>query len=868
MELTRLVAEFRQAYLPGDEARTLLASYAAERTAAQRNYALLATSADQQDAAMLEVLTKLLPHAATAANRWRGAWLYHTPIITTDIRTWYEASGRTQPDEWPLIAQAIWRFVRRCVEEPRQCAAACAEFCALPYSKGFQAGMLSPMLNALRPAHFLALTNKNRQVLNYALGARFSQMLSGYPAANAALQQLLERLAPLLIPASNDVILSSGTLSDHFELFCHWLISLLKFPLHQVRCWSIALAEAQGEMPSDALWQWQEWQDGCFIALGWEELGDLSVINRAEFLRRCKRLRRQQPAWRQQQFESVWRFARQLHEGDRVAVTLGGDWLLASGIVIGAYYYTPDLPFAHRLPVQWEECVLRRLPAPINQPLRRSEPLRRNEAAEFESLLAAPPVEQPLALLLTPRTAQTLHHQPPSFLALAVPVVETLRQSGGVLSNHELAVQLARTQTPDGEAAAHGGQPATTPLKNALYRLRRFLVEFGWIEPKAQALWRLTDLGKEAPLSWPHLQAMYAESEYQRRLERSYEGASAQIRQLAEQTAGYTTSPSALSEAPVITQTAKDLSVSPEIVPPEIVSAQSVPPAISPAPATAPSPVYPLSECAVATFLNEELLAQWVEIIERKGQAIFYGPPGTGKTFLAKQLACHLVGGDDGFFEVIQFHPAYEYEDFVQGIRPQATPQGLTYRVTPGRFLDFCRRAAACHGRCVLIIDEINRANLARVFGEVMHLLEYRNEAVRLAADGALFHIPVNVRIIGAMNTADRSIAFLDYALRRRFAFIALHPDYEVLGRFHRQQRTPIDVEALIDLLQRLNQQIGDPHYALGVSFFLRPHLDAELEMIWRSEIEPYLEEFFFDQPERLAQWRWQEVLAKQWLHT
>ncbi len=110
--------------------------------------------------------------------------------------------------------------------------------------------------------------------------------------------------------------------------------------------------------------------------------------------------------------------------------------------------------------------------------------------------------------------------------------------------------------------------------------------------------------------------------------------------------------------------------------------------------------------------------------IERKGQVILYGPPGTGKTYLAEHLARHLIGGGDGFRELVQFHPAYSYEDFIQGIRPQARPEGgLDFRLVPGRFLEFCDAARDRTGRCVLIIDEINRADLARVFGELMYLL-------------------------------------------------------------------------------------------------------------------------------------------------
>jgi 5-methylcytosine-specific restriction protein B len=207
--------------------------------------------------------------------------------------------------------------------------------------------------------------------------------------------------------------------------------------------------------------------------------------------------------------------------------------------------------------------------------------------------------------------------------------------------------------------------------------------------------------------------------------------------------------------------------------------------------------------------------------------------------------------------ELVQFHPAYAYEDFMQGIRPESQGDRLTYPLKPGRFLEFCREAQRRTGRCVLIIDEINRANLSRVFGELMYLLEYRDRAIPLAGGGE-FHIPANVRLIGTMNTADRSIALVDHALRRRFAFIALAPNYDVLRRFHQAAGFP--VEGLIETLTKLNRQIGDPHYHVGITFFLHPHLAGELEDIWRMEIEPYLEEYFFDRPEQAENFRWDKV--------
>lgn len=271
------------------------------------------------------------------------------------------------------------------------------------------------------------------------------------------------------------------------------------------------------------------------------------------------------------------------------------------------------------------------------------------------------------------------------------------------------------------------------------------------------------------------------------------------------------------------------------------------------------NPIYELEDCSQYTGFPAEELKRWTQAIHRKGQAVFYGPPGTGKTYLARQLARHLVGGGDGLVELVQFHPAYSYEDFMQGIRPVTVDGQVRYEMQNGRFLDFCRRAAQRSGLSVFIIDELNRANIASVFGELMVLLEYRETAVPLAG-GGLFTIPANVRILATMNTADRSIALVDHALRRRFAFIYLAPNFDVLDHFHRQKQTGYNPAPLIKVLTQLNEHINDPHYHVGHSYFLDPHLAQNLPSIWQMEIEPYLEEFFYNQPDRVGSFRWPQI--------
>lgn len=272
------------------------------------------------------------------------------------------------------------------------------------------------------------------------------------------------------------------------------------------------------------------------------------------------------------------------------------------------------------------------------------------------------------------------------------------------------------------------------------------------------------------------------------------------------------------------------------------------------------------AQLAQDLLLDMPWLDEVIELLEEKRQIVLYGPPGTGKTYLAQALAEHLAGGV-GTFEIVQFHPSFTYEDFFEGYRPVLGGAGkVDFAIKSGPLRRIADAAAAAPSiPHVLIIDEINRANLAKVFGELYFLLEYRQQPISLQYSDMEFTLPENLYIIGTMNTADRSIALVDAAMRRRFYFVemspAVAPVSEMLSRWL-AARGMSDEPAR--LLAELNSRLGDPDAAIGPSYLMTEHIlkPGRLERIWTHGIMPLLEERFYGSGDELTRFSLDSIRA------
>lgn len=276
-------------------------------------------------------------------------------------------------------------------------------------------------------------------------------------------------------------------------------------------------------------------------------------------------------------------------------------------------------------------------------------------------------------------------------------------------------------------------------------------------------------------------------------------------------------------------------------------------------------PEYSVEKFLEEVYMDGDSYDTLVELIRVKKNVILQGAPGVGKTFAAKRLAYSMMGEkDQERVMMVQFHQSYTYEDFIEGFRPSSTSNG--FEIKKGSFYNFCKKAADdLENEYFFIIDEINRGNLSKIFGELFMLIENdkRGNALQLLYSDEKFFVPANVYIIGMMNTADRSLAMLDYALRRRFAFFEMKPGFGSDGfREYRMALGNSKFDRLIDCVEKLNtvieadDSLGEG-FCIGHSYFcnLKTVTDKALSNIVEYEMVPLLKEYWYDEPIKVKDW-------------
>lgn len=888
--LEHLLDEFEESYVDSEEGNAHWAGYRTFHETARQNYEEVIEARDAgQDVTDL-VLTRLLPHRDTASNRARGAWIHIAPAVQGDVKTWFQNAGWVEPEDWPQISRTILSFVESVVEDPDSLDVACKKFAASEYSTGFQTGMLTPILSALVPDQLILINNKSRAVVNHFLGLSHSQKIEDYPELNTAAHYLINRLHGRL----SELVPEDISAQEGFDALTHWLVAVKNYRFGRKQAWKISVPDT-GE--------WSSWRDGGYVGLTEPALGAADQIKKKQWEDvRAKALKDQHDTTGER-LDEVWNLATDPQEGDLVLVTLGTEKALGLGMVVGPYEFHPEHPPQHRVPIDWMDTDVRGISEPGWR--RRFQDIDPDKVDKIRGL--RPLGETVGDSAFTTRTFELLdslhqtptrdfysEHQEEFQVSVEQPLQELFARIAAVLppamkevleTEKRLFSRIPKNDYGRGGAwdfywgAFYPRAGKRISGAQLFLSVHRDCIDFGFHigdyadEQRTRFLYNVQKRGAALKTA---LSKYIKDDHYLFGVQRDESGRLTRDR-AKESLAGWLDDATnaqlsirvavprdeVLSTSASVLET-RVLETFRQLFPLVLVATSDDPlPAISEyweadTEDLEIQPEYSLEDCAAETGFEVAELRSWVTATERKKQAIFYGPPGTGKTFMAELIARHMVGGGDGFVELVQFHPAYAYEDFMQGIRPLTRADGdLEYQMVPGRFLEFCRRAQNRSGTCVLIIDEINRANLSRVFGELMYLLEYRGNEIPLSGGGT-FRIPPNVRLLGTMNTADRSIALVDHALRRRFAFIALRPEFDVLRAYH--DRTGRSVEALIEKLTQMNQAIGDPDYHIGITFFMDAELEENLEAIWCMEIVPYLEEFFFGDRATVDRFRWEKI--------
>lgn len=653
---------------------------------------------------------------------------------------------------------------------------------------------------------------------------------------------------------------------------------------YEARYWKIA--------PGAGAVHWDEWCQGDFVAIGWNDLGNVSNLTESEFEARRDEVLAQHDDWTETKLNQVWDFAG-IREGDRVVANQGTSKVLGIGTVVGPYEFVSDVELGHRLPVQWDDLTLRQI-----QEGNWRNTLRELNGEKFKSIQEAPPVTDNIEQRHEP---EEIHEPYVAVRAILwkklsttdIRVIsgeeERLRPGGGAQPD----LRLRRTLVSDEKALEFVAGSSAAEVHDAdsvhvtiTQRPRRATApQEGSNQLELKHFPNLTRneicIMRQKP---PHTNPCWADA------------ADGQV-----------------DDYIFILRLEDDTFSSGYASADEVDSF----PATLQEPMTSSDQGIKFYETETVFGLEGDILAA----LREHHNVLLYGPPGTGKTYLMQQArqwflrepaATLLYNESENIFSTedahvvaprrttrdsrwVTFHQSYTYEDFIGARRPEPR-SGTLLHLEPvdGPLLELASTASDAEGAGLLLVDEINRGNVSRIFGEFITLMEpdkrlkedgtsdpVRTVSVRLPHTGDSFQMPYHVYTLATMNSVDRSIMPLDAALRRRFHTIELQPDYQVLGRlFGIEAVDPTSIEALPDplttvedygkltvrLLYEINlfiEALVGADFEAGHGFFWnmkqtveggdKDQISSALAEVWDNRLLPHLHELFRSQPNLLS---------------
>lgn len=589
----------------------------------------------------------------------------------------------------------------------------------------------------------------------------------------------------------------------------------------QVRYWTIA--------PGENARLWEDFKQKQIIAIGWDDLGNLLNYKDKEAIRRTLQQVEKTESSKKNDALACYEFAYVMQIGDYVFAKKGVDTIVGFGRVTSNYRYDPSrTEYHHVRKVTWLSVGQWKIPEALGK------------------------------VTLKTLTDFTKYH---TFIKQVIPLI-TENNDSHVTSDNILEINYwwlnANPNMWDFNALKIG-EKETYISHNENGHKRQLYAAFTQVKPDDLVLGYVTSPHKQIVAICRITQGLHDSEEGERiefeKIEHLANPISfAELQAIPELK---NCRPLVNNQGSLFPVTADEY----EIIR-AIIDEHNPPP-----PPSKPQKPFSKADALKNLFLSEAEFDDILSLLRYKKNIILQGPPGVGKSFIAKQIAFALMEAkDDERVEMIQFHQAYAYEDFMQGLRPNEDGK---FALKNGVFYEFCKKAQRNPAPHMFIIDEINRGNLSKIFGELMLLIEPDKRGSEFAmkltySPDETFYVPENLYVIGLMNTADRSLAMVDYALRRRFVFMTLEPKFhsEKFKEYLDQQGVS---EELIDRicvhLTTLNQHIAeDPNlgkgFCIGHSFFC-PNPDQQsrdtdwYERIVKYEIQPLLEEYWFDNADK-----------------